>query len=262
MESIVRSERGWAHRLIEEFMLSANECVATWIEKNAIPGVYRIHETPDPKRILDFEETASGFGYSLGFASLPVKQDNDEGGPARGRPARGWRPWATAEDARGGGTNPGDTADVPAADEKRLQANRRADSELPDAAVAEAGAIQRAERRPLCAGEPALHAFHLADPALPGLIVHRLVRELLRSGAKCARRGDSEHGPAALEQETVPVTNVGEKRAAGVPVGADSGAGAGGDCNESSQAERRADDAERRVDGVEEDAVHGGPRGR
>ena len=29
MQSIVRSERGWAHRLIEEFMLSANECVAT-----------------------------------------------------------------------------------------------------------------------------------------------------------------------------------------------------------------------------------------
>ena len=74
MQSIVRSQRGWAHRLIEEFMLSANECVATWIEKNSIPSVYRIHEVPDPKRILDFEETASGFGYSLGFASLPVKQ--------------------------------------------------------------------------------------------------------------------------------------------------------------------------------------------
>ncbi len=74
MQSIVRSQRGWAHRLIEEFMLSANECVATWIEKNAIPGVYRIHETPDPKRILDFEETASGFGYSLGFSSLPVQK--------------------------------------------------------------------------------------------------------------------------------------------------------------------------------------------
>jgi ribonuclease R len=74
MESIVRSERGWAHRLIEEFMLSANECVATWIEKNAIPGIYRIHEMPDPNRILGFEETASGFGYSLGFSSLPVQR--------------------------------------------------------------------------------------------------------------------------------------------------------------------------------------------
>ena len=55
-------------------MLSANECVATWIEEQSVPSMYRIHETPDPKRILDFEETASGFGYSLGFASLPVKR--------------------------------------------------------------------------------------------------------------------------------------------------------------------------------------------
>ena len=74
MQSIVRSQRGWAHRLIEEFMLSANECVAHWIEANAVPSLYRIHEMPDPKRILDFEETASGFGYSLGFSSLPVKR--------------------------------------------------------------------------------------------------------------------------------------------------------------------------------------------
>jgi ribonuclease R len=34
---------------------------------------------PDPKRIVDFEETASGFGYSLGFSSLPVKRMTDEG---------------------------------------------------------------------------------------------------------------------------------------------------------------------------------------
>src|SRR5271168_2482745 len=59
MESIVRSERGWSHRLIEEFMLSANECVATWIEERGVASIYRIHETPDPKRIIDFEETAA-----------------------------------------------------------------------------------------------------------------------------------------------------------------------------------------------------------
>jgi ribonuclease R len=59
MAAIVRSERGWSHRLIEEFMLSANECVAHWLEARAIPSIYRIHEMPDPKRILDFEETAA-----------------------------------------------------------------------------------------------------------------------------------------------------------------------------------------------------------
>ena len=62
-------ERGWAHRLIEEFMLSANECVATWIEKKRVPSMYRIHEMPDPKRILDFEETASGLAIRWGSAA-------------------------------------------------------------------------------------------------------------------------------------------------------------------------------------------------
>jgi ribonuclease R len=79
MHAIVRSERGWSHRLIEEFMLSANECVATWIESQVVPSIYRIHETPDPKRIVDFEETASQFGYSLGFSSLPVKRIQTRG---------------------------------------------------------------------------------------------------------------------------------------------------------------------------------------
>ena len=40
-----------------------------WIEEQGIPGIYRIHEMPDPKRIVEFEETASGFGYSLGSAT-------------------------------------------------------------------------------------------------------------------------------------------------------------------------------------------------
>ncbi len=74
MASIVKSERGWSHRLIEEFMLSANECVATWIEHQGIAGIYRIHETPDPKRIVDFEDTAAHFGFSLGIGNLPVRK--------------------------------------------------------------------------------------------------------------------------------------------------------------------------------------------
>jgi ribonuclease R len=79
MHAIVRSERGWSHRLIEEFMLSANECVAAWIESQVVPSIYRVHEIPDPKRIVDFEETASQFGYSLGFSSLPVKRIQTRG---------------------------------------------------------------------------------------------------------------------------------------------------------------------------------------
>ena len=74
MKAIVRSERGWAHRLIEEFMLSANECVSTWLTAQGISSIYRIHEMPDPKRIVDFEETAAAFGQTLGIGALPVKR--------------------------------------------------------------------------------------------------------------------------------------------------------------------------------------------
>jgi ribonuclease R len=73
MQGILRSDRTWANRLIEEFMLSANECVADWHERLAVPSIYRIHEKPDAKRVIDFEETAAHFGYSLGLGALPVK---------------------------------------------------------------------------------------------------------------------------------------------------------------------------------------------
>ncbi len=74
MRGIVRSERTWANRLIEEFMLAANECVAGWIESLGVPGIYRIHEKPDAKRVANFEEIAAHFGYSLGIGALPVKR--------------------------------------------------------------------------------------------------------------------------------------------------------------------------------------------
>jgi ribonuclease R len=74
MRGIVRSERTWANRLIEEFMLAANECVASWIESLGVPSIYRIHEKPDANRVASFEEIAAHFGYSLGVGALPVKR--------------------------------------------------------------------------------------------------------------------------------------------------------------------------------------------
>ncbi len=79
MKSVTRSERNWAHRLIEEFMLSANECVASWIEQLAIPSLYRIHEKPEPRRIVEFEDIAASFGYSLGIGNLPVRKFQTRG---------------------------------------------------------------------------------------------------------------------------------------------------------------------------------------
>ncbi len=74
MTSVTRSERNIAHRIIEEFMLAANECVATYLERKPVASLYRIHEKPDPKRVYDFETIAAKFGYSLGVGPLPVKR--------------------------------------------------------------------------------------------------------------------------------------------------------------------------------------------
>ncbi|HUU12917.1 MAG TPA: RNB domain-containing ribonuclease [Terriglobia bacterium] len=67
MIGITRSERNIAHRIIEEFMLVANETVATYLEGKGAESLYRIHEKPDPKKVLEFEEIAAKFGYSLGI---------------------------------------------------------------------------------------------------------------------------------------------------------------------------------------------------
>jgi ribonuclease R len=74
MKSITRSERNIAHRLIEEFMLAANESVAQYLENRRIASLYRIHEKPDAKRVYDFETIAATFGYSLGVGALPIQR--------------------------------------------------------------------------------------------------------------------------------------------------------------------------------------------
>jgi ribonuclease R len=73
MVGVTRSERNIAHRLIEEFMLAANETVAGYLERREIPSLYRIHEKPEAKKVLEFEEIAATFGYSLGV-EMPAAQ--------------------------------------------------------------------------------------------------------------------------------------------------------------------------------------------
>nr|WP_307774810.1 ribonuclease R [uncultured Cetobacterium sp.] len=58
-------ERGESERIIEDFMIMANESVAEklfWLE---MPSVYRVHETPDPERVKTLNDTLSRFGYRL-----------------------------------------------------------------------------------------------------------------------------------------------------------------------------------------------------
>ena len=74
MTAVTRAPRNIAHRLIEEFMLAANEAVAAHIEAAGEPMIFRIHDRPDPKRVIEFEEIATQFGYSLTPGAAPVKK--------------------------------------------------------------------------------------------------------------------------------------------------------------------------------------------
>jgi len=78
MSSVTKSERQFAHRLIEEFMLAANECVASYLEER-VASIYRVHEKPDPKKVYEFETIAASFGYSLGVGALPVRRMETRG---------------------------------------------------------------------------------------------------------------------------------------------------------------------------------------
>ncbi len=66
VEAIIALERNVAHRLIEEFMLLANETVATYLEQHQAPALYRIHEEPDLLKVAKFEEFVQSFDLSLG----------------------------------------------------------------------------------------------------------------------------------------------------------------------------------------------------
>ena len=96
MTDITRSERNIAHRLIEEFMLAANQAVARYLEKRGLGSLHRVHEKPDAKKVLEFEELAQAFGYSLGVDGLAERRVQVRHGTVlpknrQGRTARGSR---------------------------------------------------------------------------------------------------------------------------------------------------------------------------
>jgi ribonuclease R len=62
---IVPESRNVAHRLIEEFMLAANEAVAKKLLFAKQPAIYRVHDRPDPDRLVELKEVLETFGYEL-----------------------------------------------------------------------------------------------------------------------------------------------------------------------------------------------------
>jgi ribonuclease R len=108
MISINRSERNIANRLIEEFMLTANRVVDAYLLARGLPALHRVHEKPDARKVLEFEELARAFGYSLGVedlhrkeitvrhGSIPAAKANRKPGGNSGKGSR-------ERDSRGGG---------------------------------------------------------------------------------------------------------------------------------------------------------------
>ena len=250
MAAITRSERGWSNRLIEEFMLTANECVAHWLEAQGA-SLYRIHELPDPRRILDFEETAAQYGQTLGFSSLPVKtftMKSDQ------RSAR------AKADRFGGRTRAPKQHDVPESIPVTPQMYQRLTAKIagtPEERILSflmLRSLKQARYSEKNEGHFALASpsyTHFTSPIrrYPDLIIHRLLRAALRAGANPA-------GGPILSTDPQPWAAKPTKK--GAPSIAAPSRWVGDDnplpetelaaiALESSQAERRADDAEREL---------------
>ena len=65
VKDIVLRSRGEAERIIEDFMVIANETVAEKLFWEEIPAIYRVHEDPDKAKVQALNETLIKFGYSL-----------------------------------------------------------------------------------------------------------------------------------------------------------------------------------------------------
>src|SRR5205085_5615753 len=65
IEAIRPTERNVAHRLIEEFMLAANETIARELVFANQPGLYRVHQQPDPQKLEDLRMILAEFKLTL-----------------------------------------------------------------------------------------------------------------------------------------------------------------------------------------------------
>jgi ribonuclease R len=148
------AERRTANRMVEEFMLLANECVAEEYCRRELPFVYRVHERPDAERMAEYRTFIGGFGLSL------------EGDPADVRPS---------------------------ALNRLLNAIKGQAYENVVNTVT-LRSMQKAFYSEECKGHFGLampYYCHFTSPIrrYPDLIVHRIIKENLRGGIAPERRG-------------------------------------------------------------------------
>jgi ribonuclease R len=75
IERIEPLERNDAHKLIEDCMLAANVCAADMLLTHSAPGLYRVHDKPDPLKIEDIKKFLTEFSLTLGGGGHPRPGD-------------------------------------------------------------------------------------------------------------------------------------------------------------------------------------------
>jgi ribonuclease R len=268
MKSITRSERNIAHQLIEEFMLSANECVAQYLESKRVASLYRIHEKPDAKRVYDFEVIAATFGYSLGVGPLPIHRVQFK---SDRRAARGTGKQARTLEV------PKDVHITPRMYQK-LAAKIAGKPEERIVSYLMLRSLKQARYSEENVGHFALAASsytHFTSPIrrYPDLIVHRILKEVLRDSAEmheggipvglssfldsgaaassekevrasASRPGRRDAGVTSWSKRRDPAAHHEELKPSGGLISLDE---LHNIAEESSQSERRADEAEREL---------------
>jgi ribonuclease R len=188
MRAISRSERNVAHRIIEEFMLAANECVASYLQAKGVASLYRIHEKPDPQRVLAFEQIAASFGYSLGVGAIPVKKFRytDQRRSRDARDSRAGVDWRAIE-------IPEDIHITPRMYQK-LTAKLAGKPEERIVSYLMLRSLKQARYSEMNEGHFALAATtytHFTSPIrrYPDLIVHRILKSVLQEQAEVREEG-------------------------------------------------------------------------
>lgn len=71
-ESIVKAERNAAHMLIEDLMIAANEAVAEFLMRKGYPCVYRVHDRPDPEKLIELKILLKYLGHNVKIGRDPT----------------------------------------------------------------------------------------------------------------------------------------------------------------------------------------------